>query len=68
MEMYSQILIYVIFIEGNLKTLEVVLIQILMKVSILCTISLAISYVSYLFVLIFVHCRSISTAMTRTGS
>ena len=35
---------------------------------ILCTISLAIPYVSQLFVLIFVQCRSISIAMTRTGS
>ena len=34
---------------------------------ILCTISLAISYVSHLFVLIFVQCRSISIAMMRTG-
>ena len=33
-----------------------------------CTISLAISYVSHLYVLIFVQCRTISNAMTRTGS
>ena len=37
-------------------------------INILCTISLAISYVSHLFELIFVQCRSISIAMTRTGS
>ena len=35
---------------------------------ILCTISLAISYVSYLFVLIFVKYLTISIAMTRAGS
>ena len=35
---------------------------------ILCTISLAISYVSHLFMLIFVQCRSISITMMRTGS
>ena len=34
----------------------------------LCTISLAIPYVSHLFVLIFVQYRTISIAMTRTGS
>ena len=37
------------------------------KATILCTISLAISYVSHLFALIFVQYRTISTAMTRTG-
>ena len=36
-------------------------------VYILYTISLAISYVSQLYVLIFVQCRTISNAMTRTG-
>ena len=36
--------------------------------NILCTINLAISYVSHLYVLIFVQCRTISNAMTRTGS
>ena len=35
---------------------------------ILCTISLAILYVSHLYVLIFVHYRTISIAMTRAGS
>ena len=40
----------------------------LVNATILCTISLAIPYVSQLFVLIFVQCRSISIAMTRTGS
>ena len=35
---------------------------------ILCTISLAISYVSHLFVRIFVQCQSISIAMKITGS
>ena len=38
------------------------------KPNILCTISLAISYVSPLYVLIIVQCRTISNAMTRTGS
>ena len=38
------------------------------KKAILCTISLAIPYVSQLFVLIFVQCQSISIAMTRTRS
>ena len=33
-----------------------------------CTISLAISYVSHLFVLVFVQYRTISIALTRTGS
>ena len=37
-------------------------------VYILCTISLAIPYVSHLFVLIFVQYRTVSIAMTRTGS
>ena len=36
--------------------------------TLLCTISLAISYVSHRYVLIFVQCRTISNAMTRTGS
>ena len=41
---------------------------IISKKYILCTISLAISYVSHIFVLIFVQYRTISIAMTRTGS
>ena len=36
--------------------------------NILYTISLAISYIWHLYVLIFVQCRTISNAMTRTGS
>ena len=40
----------------------------IVQFSILCTISLAISYVGHIFVLIFVQCGSISIAMTRTGS
>ena len=43
-------------------------VSILHFVSILCTISLAISYVSHLFVFIFVQYRTISIAMTRTDS
>ena len=38
------------------------------RVYILCTISLAISYVLHLYVLIFVQCQKISNSMTRTGS
>ena len=37
-------------------------------ITILCTISLAISYVSHLHVLIFVQCRTLSNVMTKTGS
>ena len=42
--------------------------QISFKLYILCTISLAIYYVSHLFVRIFVQCQSISIAMKITGS
>ena len=35
--------------------------------NILCTTSLAIAYVSHLYVLIFVQCRAILNAMTKTG-
>ena len=67
-KMYMQYIVIIKTYYLQLNRIIVFFLKWIVQIYTLCKISLTISYVSHLFVLIFVQYQTISFAMTRKGS